>query len=186
MTSSPFALSFFSCTSSNKLCKRNDFVSRARVCLCRFDFNLLSEILNEWEDSLFLNSCCSKWQKFVPSCVKSNSLSSSLHVLSFNVRGLDLRWQEVLLLSSSLNFDVLILMETDLLVLSLYAKIFNNFRIFFQIGENKNGGILVLIKNDFQVICIECKLPNVCVVDTKGKEVLRIIGVYAPESKFWK
>ncbi|CAF4686934.1 unnamed protein product, partial [Rotaria sp. Silwood2] len=131
--------------------------AKAKASLSSFDFNLFLEILTEWEGSIFLDSCFSLWQKYVP--LDENSFHSSLHILSFNVRGLELRWQEVLLLTSSFNFDILILLET----------------------ENKHGGVLVLVKLDIQVMRIECKLPNVCVLDIAGEEILRIIGVYAPE-----
>ncbi|CAF2066750.1 unnamed protein product [Rotaria magnacalcarata] len=57
--------------------------------------------------------------------------------------------------------------------------------MFYQKGENKNGGVLVLLKLDIQVTRIECKLPNVCILNIKGGEVLRIVGVYASESKSW-
>ena len=36
-----------------------------------------------------------------------------------------------------------------------------------------------------QTIRLECKLPNVCVVDINDEETLRIVGVYASESKSW-
>ncbi|CAF1456150.1 unnamed protein product [Rotaria magnacalcarata] len=157
--------------------------AKANVSLSSFDFNLLSEILSEWEDSLFLDSCLSLWHNYVT--LHKNSFHSSLHVLSFNVRGLELRWQEVLLLISSFNFDILILLETGNIELPFFQKIFNNFKMFYQKGENKNGGVLVLLKLDIQVTRIECKLPNVCILDIKGEEVLRIAGVYAPESKSW-
>ncbi|CAF0897726.1 unnamed protein product [Rotaria sordida] len=39
------------------------------------------------------------------------------------------------------------------------------------------------MKLDIQVTRIECKLPNVCVLDIKGEEILRIVGVYASESQ---
>ncbi|CAF4071385.1 unnamed protein product, partial [Rotaria sp. Silwood2] len=133
--------------------------AKAKASLSSFDFNLFLEILTEWEGSIFLDSCFSLWQKYVP--LDENSFHSSLHILSFNVRGLELRWQEVLLLTSSFNFDILILLET----------------------ENKHGGVLVLVKLDIQVMRIECKLPNVCVLDIAGEEILRIIGVYAPENQ---
>ncbi|CAF1265947.1 unnamed protein product [Adineta ricciae] len=97
-----------------------------------------------------------------------------------------LRWQEVLLLDSSLNFDVLILLETGLLDLSFYEKNFYNYRLFFQKGENSNGGVLLLVKNFLQVSRVECSIPNVCVVDVKGIDYVRIVGIYAPESKSWK
>ncbi|CAF5012932.1 unnamed protein product [Rotaria sp. Silwood1] len=34
-----------------------------------------------------------------------------------------------------------------------------------------------------QVMCIECKLPNVCVLDIIGEEILRVVGIYAPENQ---
>ncbi|CAF5223154.1 unnamed protein product, partial [Rotaria magnacalcarata] len=85
-------------------------------------------------------------------------------ILSFNVRGLDLRWQEVLLLISSFKFDILVLIET---------------------GENKHGGIVVLVKEGIISSRIICDLPNVCVVDIKGEEDFILLGVYAPNSKSW-
>ena len=183
MTLLPFALPFFSCSPFPKLCKRDFLLTKAKGSLSTFDYNLLLCILCEWESSLFLNSCFSLWQKHVP--LYENSFQSSLLVLSFNVRGLQLRWQEVFLLTSSYNFDILILLETGNVELSFYEKFFNNFRVFYQKGENKNGGILVMVKFGIQVIRLECKLPNVCVLDIKSEEILRIVGVYAPESKSW-
>ncbi|CAF4025281.1 unnamed protein product [Adineta steineri] len=43
----------------------------------------------------------------------------------------------------------------------------------------------MLVKNFVKVSRIECKLPNVCVVDVKGVEVVRLLGVYAPTSRSW-
>lgn len=111
MSLSPSAIPFFSCTSSYKLVKRDHFLCKAKNCLSSFDFNLFCEILMEWESSLFLHSCFSLWQELTPVCdVKDHS---SLRVLSFNVRGLDLRWHEVLLLISSFKLDILILLESS-------------------------------------------------------------------------
>ncbi|CAF0861842.1 unnamed protein product [Rotaria sordida] len=39
------------------------------------------------------------------------------------------------------------------------------------------------MKLDIQVTRIECELSNVCVLDIKGEEILRIVGVYASEMK---
>jgi hypothetical protein len=183
MSLSPSAIPFFSCISSSKLSKRNHFLCKAKTCLSHFDFNLFSEILSEWECSLNLHSCFSQWQKFVPVCDKTNS--SSFHVLSFNVRGLDHRWEEVLLLISSFKFDVLVLLETGVIDTSFHQKIFSNFKIFYQKGENRNGGVLVLIKEGIPISRVACELPNVVVIDVKGEEDFRILGVYAPKSKSW-
>ncbi|CAF4713690.1 unnamed protein product, partial [Rotaria socialis] len=111
--------------------------------------------------------------------------STSLHVLLFNVRGLDLRWQEVLLLISAFKFDALILVETGEFDISFHQKIFKDYRLLYQKGENRNGGVLILIKESFSISRVSCSIPNICVVDIKGEDNLRIIGVYAPDSKSW-
>ncbi|CAF4513316.1 unnamed protein product, partial [Rotaria sp. Silwood2] len=36
-----------------------------------------------------------------------------------------------------------------------------------------------------QVTRVDCKLPNVCAIDVKADESLRIIGVYASDSRSW-
>ncbi len=158
-------------------------MSRANECLTHFDFYIFSNILNEWECNLFLHSCFSIGEKFFPSY--NNTILSSLHILSFNVRGLNLRWQEVLLLTKSFKFDILILLETDTLDISFYEEIFSNFRISYQNGEHRDGGVLVLIRHGIHVSRVGCKLPNICVVNVKAEEEFRILGVYAPDSKFW-
>ena len=154
MALSPFALPFFSCSSLSKLCKRDFLLAKAKASLSIFDFNLLLCILSEWEGNLFLDSCFSLWQKYVP--LNEDPLQSSLLVLSFNVRGLELRWQEAFLLTSSFSCDILVLLETGNVELSFYEKIFNNFRMFYQKGENKNGGILILVKFGIKTIRFEC------------------------------
>ncbi|CAF2106977.1 unnamed protein product, partial [Rotaria magnacalcarata] len=111
--------------------------------------------------------------------------SSSLHVILFNVHGLDLRWQEALLLISSFKFDALILVETGEFDNSFHQKIFQRYRFLHQKGENRNGGVLILIKETFSISRVPCSIPNICVVDIKGEDNFRIIGVYAPDSKSW-
>lgn len=170
MTLSPSANPFFSCISSSKLSKRNHFLCKAKDRFSHFDFNLFCKILSEWESSPTLHSCFSHWQKFVRVCDEPNSLS--FHVLSFNVRGLDHRWQEVLLLISSFKFDALVLLETGVIDISFYEKIFYNFKIFYQKGENRNGGILVLVKERISVSRVCCKLPNVSLLMLKEKSNL--------------
>ncbi|CAM2703188.1 unnamed protein product [Rotaria socialis] len=43
----------------------------------------------------------------------------------------------------------------------------------------------MLMKEGISIIRVPCKLPNVCVVDVKGEDAFRLIGVYAPDSKTW-
>jgi hypothetical protein len=82
---------------------RELFLCKANVYLSGFDFSLFFEILTEWESCPMLSSCFSIWKSFLP---RESTLENSLHVLSFNVRGL---------LTSSFNFDILILLETGLM-----------------------------------------------------------------------
>ena len=183
MSLSPSAIPFFSCTSSYKLAKRDHFLCKAKNCLSPFDCNLFCEILMEWESSLVLHSCFSLWQELIP--VRDVKCHSSLRVLSFNVRGLDLRWHEVLLLISSFKLDILILLETGVFDSSFMRKIFSGYKSFYQKGENRNGGVLLLVKDFLGVKRVPCNLPNVCAIDIQSDEDFRLIGVYAPESKTW-
>ena len=82
---------------------------------------------------------------------------SSLHILSFNVRGIDLRWQEVVLLSTSLKSDVIILLETGHTELSFLVKVFNSYSLFYQAGKNNHSGVLVLVKKVFRLRALNVK-----------------------------
>ncbi|CAF1480874.1 unnamed protein product, partial [Adineta steineri] len=75
--------------------------------------------------------------------------------------------------------------ETGCIDLYDYRQMFCDFKMFQQSGENSNGGILILVRNGIMVKRVECKLPNVCVIDVELEEDLRIIGVYAPDSRSW-
>ncbi|CAF4646630.1 unnamed protein product, partial [Rotaria socialis] len=129
--------------------------------LSHFDFSLYSQILAEWESSPLLLDCFKIWEPF--KVIDTSSIVKSLHILSFNVRGLDLRHQEVLLLANTFKFDILILLETEL-------------------GENSNGGVVIFVRNDLKTERMVCNLPNVCAIDIIAEEPIRIIGVYAPET----
>ncbi|CAF4165934.1 unnamed protein product, partial [Rotaria sp. Silwood2] len=59
------------------------------------------------------------------------------------------------------------------------------FEFFYQKTENRNGGVLMIIKEDISIRRVPCKLPNVCVVNIKGEEDFRLIGVHAPDSETW-
>ena len=183
MSLSPLAVPFFSCPSLSSVSKREEFLLKASASFSSFDFHLFSDIMSKWESCILLDHCFSFWRRFIPA---SNKLQiNSLHILSFNVRGFEVRWNEVSLLCSSCKSDILILLETGDIDLSFAATMFNTFRLFYQKGENKNGGILIMVKVDIHSYRIKCLLPNVCAVEILGDEVLRIVGVYAPESKSW-
>ena len=187
MTLSPQALPFFSCSSHSPLFERERFLCHAQNTLSRFDFCLLSDILLEWEGFPLLSKLLEHWelsQEETPS-----ALPNSLHILSFNVRGLDLRLQEVILLANSFNFDVLILLETGVADLALCKQVFSSYHVFSQEGENSNGGVVVLVRTSLKCERVDFKLPNVCVVDICEEQTiekkLRVIGVYAPDSRSW-
>jgi hypothetical protein len=177
MLLSPDAPPFFSCTHPSTLRKRDVFLCNALSSLSHFDFTLLSVIIAEWESSPFLDDCLRIWKSH-----KSHDLSptNSLHVLSFNVRGFNLRYQEVMLLADSFNLDVLILLETGLHDAQLYSQAFSAYKAFSQAGENSNGGTVILVKDTLKANRIPCDLPNVCVVDILAEK-----SIYAPESKSW-
>ncbi|CAF2087663.1 unnamed protein product [Rotaria magnacalcarata] len=40
-------------------------------------------------------------------------------------------------------------------------------------------------QNNIQVKRVDCKIPNICIIDLKVEDELRIIGVYAPDSRSW-
>ncbi|CAF5132117.1 unnamed protein product, partial [Rotaria magnacalcarata] len=75
--------------------------------------------------------------------------------------------------------------ETGEFNIWFHQKIFQDYRLLYQKGENRNGGVLILIKESFSISRVPCSIPNICVVDIKGEDNFRIIGVYAPDSKSW-
>ena len=186
MTLSPFASPFFCCPSLSSLSKRDVFLSEAAKALSHFDYNLFCNILSEWESHPLLSTCLSHWKSHYleGQCL---SFNAPMLILSFNVRGFESRWQEVLLLNSSYAFDIMILQETGEVEMSLYAQAFSRFRCYHQRGENRNGGVTILVRKEVQASRVVCDLPNVCAVDvlTHSNDNVRIIGVYAPESRSW-
>jgi hypothetical protein len=186
MTLSPHASPFFSCSSQKTLCNREIFLCTAQSSLSKFDFSLLCKILCEWESSLLLSKLLKQWELY--KCDDTSSVLNSLQIVSFNVRGFELRQQEVLLLSNSFKFDIIILLETGFFDLSFCSQLFSKHKVYYQRGENSNGGVVVMIREDLNCKRIDFDLPNVCVVDIivgVKEEPLRVIGVYAPESRSW-
>jgi hypothetical protein len=122
----------------------NLFLSNVQPTLSRRDFNLLFTVVQEWHDKPTLASCLSSWKKFTRNDTKDSF--SHLHVLCFNVRGLDRRWNEVLLLGSIYAPDVLVLVEVGQIDHSLIAASFATFRSFYQPGENNHGGVIMLVR----------------------------------------
>ncbi len=148
-----------------------------------FEFRLLSEIVNEWSSISTLSSCLSHWKSFNRVCTSSSF--AQLQILIFNVRGLDLRWEEVILLFEKYKVDCLILIEVGAMDLSLVNQSFIDFKYVYQKGENSWGGVLMLFKTSLPTRRVECNVPNVCIVDVKLEYTVRLIGIYAPKSKTW-
>lgn len=170
---------------SNLSSDRNSFLYHAQPFLSPFDLSLLSDITSEWNRSISLSECLELWKSCKRQDTSSPLTSNSLHVLSFNVRGFNLRHQEVLLLANTYQLDILVLLETGWVDFGYCSLLFPNHRIFLQRGENANGGVCILIRNDLKVSRIQCDIPNVCIVDLLLKDPVRIIGIYAPESRSW-
>lgn len=182
MTLSPLADSFTPCSDFSSLYSRHVFISSLRVSLSDFDFRLFMSILKEWESSPLIETCFACWEKSVSS---TSCTKNGVQVLSFNVRGFDLRWQEVRLLVETYEPDVVILLETGDIDFNFSQEVFHDFSIFFQKGENRNGGALIMVRSHLYARRIHCDVPNVCVVELPGEENLRIIGLYAPASRSW-
>lgn len=181
MSLSPFSAAFVPRSSCNHNTSKM-FVHVAKRLLSHFCFKMLCDIISEWESSPLLSMCFSKWEKYeVPQTVTVKGL----HILCFNVRGFSIRWQEVLLLSSSHDFDLLILLETGQIDTDFCLKVFHNFNVYYNKGENKNGGVLMFSKPELNPIRNNCTLANVVVVDVMTQDPVRIIGVYAPSSRSW-
>jgi hypothetical protein len=149
--------------------KATRFLDSARNSLSFNEFSILSQILTE----LYRKSSTQSSLKF-------------LHILCFNVRGIDLRWGEVCLLAAAHRFDIMILGEVGRLDLSLIGAAFPNYQVFYQIGENAHGGILVLVRMGIPTSRVNCSIPNICTIDLHLEEPIRIVAIYAPESKSWE
>jgi len=149
-----------------------------------FDFSLLSAIVKEWYSFPTLTSCFSSWKEY--ECPLSPMLMPKFNVLLFNVRGLADRWPEVLVFFEKYKADCLVLVEIGAIEWSLIQKVFAKFTFFYQKGENAWGGVLIVVRPGICCSRIKCDIPNICVVDIKLEETVRILGVYAPKSKTWK
>lgn len=160
-------------------------LDHAKNVLIPKDLKLLNEIIHEWNTSTSLTELEQVWTQHHRSNVSSCHTSNTLHILCFNVRGLDLRWGEVCLLAKQHHTDIIILGEVGHVDFSLINVVFPNHNIFYQEGENTHGGTLIILHKKIPATRISCALPNVCVVDLQAEQTVRIIGIYAPTSKSW-
>ncbi|CAF4567027.1 unnamed protein product, partial [Didymodactylos carnosus] len=137
----------------------------------------------DWESAASLSHLSIQWASFK----KSTSFEEFLflQMLCFNVRGLNLRWGEVCQLTYKHKFDLLILGEVEQVDFSLINAAFPNHLCFYQAGENPHGGVIALIRSGLPISRVPCVLPNIVVFDMHLNETVRIIAMYAPESKSW-
>lgn len=166
-----------------RMTENPNFLLSAKNVLSQNDFRHLSEIVEEWHDASSVSVCLNRWSSFG----KQPALVSQpcLHILYFNVFGLDVRWSEVISLSTMYQFDIMILGEVGKVDFSLLGATFTSFRSCYQAGENSHGGVVMLIRNGLSFSRINCSTPNVCAIDLHVEIQLRIIGLYAPKSKTW-
>ena len=148
------------------------------------DFHLLSKLLVEWHTLSTVDDLISKWKPFHKS--SEHKSYSFLHILCFNVRGLDSKWVEVCILSKTHHFDIIALGEVGHVDFSLMGAAFSNYKLFYQIGENSHGGVLVMIRNGILATRVACALPNVYIIELAFEQVIYLAIIYAPASKTWQ
>lgn len=140
-------------------------------------------MIQEWHEATSLSICLESWSRWGK--LPPRSPLSYLHTLYFNVRGLDSRWNEVILLEEVYQFDIMVLGEVGKVDVALLGASFPLFQSCYQAGENAHGGVVVLIRNGLPFSRISCSIPNVCVVNLHLNVQYRMIGLYAPASKSW-
>ena len=89
--------------------KATQFLNSVSNVLSEKDLALLSQIISEWHTASTLNDLLLNWKIFHKPNV--HQADSFIHFLCFNVRGLDLRWDEVCLLVKQHRFDIIVLGE---------------------------------------------------------------------------
>jgi Reverse transcriptase (RNA-dependent DNA polymerase) len=164
-------------------CNTTRFIDTARSILSRKEFLLLTNILKELHSSSTLNDTLELWKSFKKSTMQNSCIS--LNLLSFNVRGFDLRWTEVCLLAKTYACDVILLNEVGHMDMKTAEASFANYQIYYQSGENSHGGVLAMIRDNIPHSRVKCALPNVCIIELKFEQPIRIIALYAPASKTW-
>lgn len=160
-----------------------NFLLSAKGILSLNDFDLLSNMVEEWHAAQTLSSCLSLWSPVTRK--DSHASRSFLYTLCFNVRGFDARWSEVHSLSTKHQFDILVLGEVGKVDFSLLGALYSSYQSFYQAGENAHGGVIILIRQNIPVSRFPCSLPNVCIIDLHLDVPSRLVGIYAPASKSW-
>ncbi|CAF1536508.1 unnamed protein product [Didymodactylos carnosus] len=128
-------------------------MNSARCILSENDCKIFQTITDEWHNSINIEECFLTWES--KSKCKAQSKTSFLHTLCFHIRGLGLRWGEVLLLTLNGKFDVITLLETGKFCKSTITNAFPDYNIFYQKGGNPHGGVLILIKQYIRVSRIQ-------------------------------
>jgi hypothetical protein len=101
-----------------------------------------------------LKELFSKWPPYKKTAAQSSF--SFLYRLCFNVRGLDLRWDEVYLLSTTHRFYIMVLGEVGRWDSSILSPDLPNYPFFYQAGENSHGGLPIFICNGIATSRVPC------------------------------
>lgn len=141
----------------------NSFLKVSSCMLTHQEFILLADIIAEWNLSPSITDIIAHWQS--RKRAQPQNAQTNWQIISFNVRGLDPRWDEVCLLMRSHHADIMVLIEVGHFDLTLVEASFSNHQVFYQKGENSHGGVLTLVRKGISTDRIKCKIPNVCVVD---------------------
>ena len=164
--------------------KATSFLDNARALLTLNDFHFLSKLLVEWHTASSLDDLILECKPFHKSSVHKSY--AFLHILYFNVRGLDSRWEEVCLLSNTRHFGIIALGEVGHVDFLLMGTAFSNYKLFYQSGESAHGGVLVMIRSGISATKVACALPNVCIIELGLGHAIRLATIYAPASKMWQ
>ncbi|CAF3411122.1 unnamed protein product [Rotaria socialis] len=66
---------------------------------------------------------------------------------------------------------------------ALMSGALSNHNVFYQSGENAHGGVLVMMRKDISAVRVSCSLPSMCALDLQFDQTIRLIAMYAPDSK---
>ncbi|CAF4185055.1 unnamed protein product [Rotaria magnacalcarata] len=171
--------SFTVVTSTGYDCTR----SYTSLCTPVYDSRNARPGIDEWHEASSFNVLELKWKQYQRKNEPHGYFSSSLNTLCFNVRGLDLRWGEVCLLVKQHLFDILVVGEVGCVDFALMSATLSNHNVFYQSGENAHGGVLVMVRKDISAVRVSCSLPSICALDLQFDQTIRLIPMYAPESK---
>lgn len=146
------------------------------------DRKQINKIILEWYTAPTLNSILTKWHDHNNrNAMTVNNHSTPMIFVAYNVQGLCTRSLEVTELINKVDASFIVCTEV--------GEIWNkhplpDYKMFYEKGTNKNGGVVVAVGKHLKAIKIETRMDNTVVVDIFGlNEPLRVIGIYWPEKQ---